>query len=336
MAPPLVGGIKGWAMRVLITGGAGFIGSHLTDALVAENNNVVVLDNLDDFYDPELKQRNLARWQDERRITVIKGDIRNGEHVHKAFDVLGQGGHVVHLAARAGVRPSVAQPVLYSSVNVTGTAHMLEMARHFNAKCFVFASSSSVYGSRSNAPFRESDPVDRPISPYAATKAAGELLCATFNHLYALPTVALRFFTVYGPRQRPDLAIAKFARLLMRGEEVPLWGDTGSARDYTFIDDTVRGIISALRTAWPTFEVINLGGSHPVRLDELLRELERATGRTARRKQMEGQAGDVPLTCAATEKAERLLQWKAQIDFSTGIRRYVEWLNGAEGQAFLR
>ncbi len=323
-------------MKVLITGGAGFIGSHLAEALAARDHEVIVLDNFDDFYSPALKRNTVARWKDQKRVSVIEGDIRNAEHVEQAFTALGRGGKVVHLAARAGVRPSVAAPVLYASVNVVGTTHLLEAARRFDVSGFIFASSSSVYGARSNPPFREEDRIDRPISPYAATKAAGELMCATFNQLYRLPAVALRFFTVYGPRQQPDLAIAKFTRLLMRGEEVPVWGDTASARDYTFVDDTVQGIVNALGQSWPDFEVVNLGGSRPVRLDELLGELERATGKSARRKLLSGQPGDVPLTCASVEKAEARLKWKATVDFSTGLRRYVEWLGTSEGQLFLR
>ncbi|MBL9038879.1 MAG: GDP-mannose 4,6-dehydratase [Archangium sp.] len=321
-------------MRVMVTGGAGFIGSHVVDALLARGDAVVVLDNVDDFYDPEIKRMNIARWGG--RAVFVEGDICDRAKVELGLEALGENGAVVHLAAKAGVRPSVENPVVYTRVNVEGTTMLLDAARRCGVSKFIFASSSSVYGARSNPPFREDDRIDRPISPYAATKAAGELLCSTFNHLYGLQTVALRFFTVYGPRQRPDLAIAKFSRRLLRNEEITLMGDLTSARDYTYVDDTVRGILSALARDWPTFDVINLGGAHPVQLGALLTALEHSTGRTAKRTHLGAQAGDVPLTCAATHKAEDRLGWKATVDLPTGLRRYVDWLNTPDGAPFLR
>jgi len=317
-------------MNVLVTGGAGFIGSHLVTALAARGDRVVVLDNFDTFYDPKLKRETAARLKAE----LIEGDLANEADVAKAFAAAGQGAVVVHLAARAGVRPSIAQPALYAKVNVEGTTHMLEAARKSQAKRFVFASSSSVYGARSNPPFSEEDRIDRPVSPYAATKIAGEMLCATFAHLYGLETVALRFFTVYGPRQRPDLAITKFARLIRRGEPVPFFGDGTSARDYTFVEDTVNGLLAAIDRSWPQFEVINLGGSRPVSLNEMVAAIEKAAGKKAVLNRQPDQPGDVPLTCAATAKSKALLGFEAKIHLDEGLKRYFAWLDSDEAKSW--
>jgi UDP-glucuronate 4-epimerase len=317
-------------MNVLVTGGAGFIGSHLVSALTARGDRVVVLDNFDSFYDPKLKRETAARLSAE----LIEGDLANEQDVAKAFSAVGRGAVVVHLAARAGVRPSIAQPALYARVNVEGTSNMLEAARKSGAQRFVFASSSSVYGARSNPPFSEEDAIDRPVSPYAATKIAGEMLCATFAHLYRLPTLALRFFTVYGPRQRPDLAISKFARLVRRGEPVPFFGDGNSARDYTFVEDTVNGIVAAMEKPAALYDVLNLGGSRPVTLNELVAGIERASGKKARLDRQPDQPGDVPLTCAATAKSERLLGFKANVSLDEGLRRYFTWLDSDEAKSW--
>ncbi len=317
-------------MNVLVTGGAGFIGSHLVTALAARGDRVVILDSFDTFYDPKLKRETASRLKAE----LVEGDLANEADVAKAFAAAGQGAVVVHLAARAGVRPSIAQPALYSRVNVEGTTHMLEAARKSGAKRFVFASSSSVYGARSNPPFSEEDRIDRPVSPYAATKIAGEMLCATFAHLYRLETVALRFFTVYGPRQRPDLAISKFAKLINRGAPVPFFGDGTSARDYTFVEDTVRGLLASIDRSWPQFEVMNLGGSRPVTLNELVAGIERASGKKANLDRQPDQPGDVPLTCAATEKAKRLLGFEAKIPLDEGLQRYFAWLATDEAKSW--
>jgi UDP-glucuronate 4-epimerase len=320
-------------VNVLLTGGAGFIGSHVAEALMKRGDRVTVLDCFDTFYDPAIKRRTAARLT-TLGVSFVEGDLRNLADVEKAFAAAGQGAGVIHLAARAGVRPSIAQPLLYSEVNVDGTTNMLEVARKQDASRFVFASSSSVYGARSNAPFSEEDRIDRPVSPYAATKIAGEMLCATFAHLYGLETCALRFFTVYGPRQRPDLAIAKFAKLISRNEMVPFFGDGSSARDYTFIDDTVRGVIAALDHRWPQFEVVNLGGSRPVTLKELVAGIERALGQKARLDRQSDQPGDVPLTCAATEKAERLLGWKANTPIDEGLARFAQWFKSSDADGW--
>jgi UDP-glucuronate 4-epimerase len=317
-------------MNVLVTGGAGFIGSHLTTALAARGDRVVVLDNFDTFYDPKLKRETAARLDAE----VIEGDLAVEADVEKAFAAVGEGAVVVHLAARAGVRPSIAQPALYARINVEGTTLMLEAARKSKAKRFVFASSSSVYGARSNPPFSEEDRIDRPVSPYAATKIAGEMLCATWAHLYQLECVALRFFTVYGPRQRPDLAISKFAKLIRRGEPVPFFGDGTTARDYTFVEDTVNGIMAAIDRSWPQFEVINLGGSRPVTLNELVAGIEKAAGKKAILDKKPDQPGDVPLTCAATQKSEKLLGFKAKVTMDEGLKRYFAWLDSDEAKSW--
>lgn len=317
-------------MNVLVTGGAGFIGSHLVEALAARGDRVVVLDNFDSFYEPKLKRETASRLKAE----VIEGDLDDPTALARAFSVAGWAPAVVHLAARAGVRPSILQPALYAKVNVEGTTKLLEAARLAQAQRFVFASSSSVYGARSNPPFSEDDRIDRPVSPYAATKIAGEMLCATWSHLYQLQTVALRFFTVYGPRQRPDLAISKFAKLIRQGEPVPFFGDGSSARDYTFVADTVNGLIAAVDRPWPRFEVVNLGGSRPVTLAQLVQAIEKATGKKAVLDRQPLQAGDVPLTCAATAKSQQLLGFQAQVQLDEGLGRYFAWLDGAEGASW--
>jgi UDP-glucuronate 4-epimerase len=320
-------------MNVLVTGGAGFIGSHVVEALLARGDRVTVFDSFDTFYAPAIKRATAERLAKAGAV-VVEGDLRNEAEVARVFTAAGESPGVIHLAARAGVRPSIAQPLLYSQVNVDGTTVMLEAARLARASRFVFASSSSVYGARSNPPFSEEDRIDRPVSPYAATKIAGEMLCATWAHLYGLEACALRFFTVYGPRQRPDLAIAKFARLIVRGETVPFFGNGSTARDYTFVADTVRGILAALDRRWPQFEVLNLGGARPVTLKELVSAIERALGKHARLDRQPDQPGDVPLTCAATEKAERLLGWRASTSIDEGLARFATWFDSADADAW--
>ncbi|MBK7861558.1 MAG: SDR family NAD(P)-dependent oxidoreductase [Archangiaceae bacterium] len=317
-------------MNVLVTGGAGFIGSHLVTALAARGDRVVVLDNFDTFYDPKLKRETAARLKAE----LVEGDLSVEADVARAFAAVGPNPTVVHLAARAGVRPSIAQPALYAKVNVEGTSHMLEAARKAQARRFVFASSSSVYGARSNPPFSEDDRIDRPVSPYAATKIAGEMLCATFAHLYQLTTIGLRFFTVYGPRQRPDLAISKFAKLIRRGEPVPFFGDGTTARDYTFVEDTVRGITAAIDRPLPLYEVVNLGGSRPVTLNELVAAIEKAAGKKAVLEKKPDQPGDVPLTCASTVKSKQLLGFEARVPVDEGLQRYFAWLDSDEAKSW--
>jgi UDP-glucuronate 4-epimerase len=313
-------------LRLLVTGGAGFIGSHFTARRIARGDRVVVLDDFNDFYDPAVKRANVAPFRNDSRFRLVEGDIRDRALVEDLFAQERFDG-VVHLAARAGVRPSLSQPVLYEEVNCVGTLHLLGAAVAHGRPLFVFASSSSVYGINSKLPFSEEDPIDRPISPYATTKRAGELHMFTGHHLHGLPAWCLRFFTVYGPRQRPEMAIARFIRAIETGEPIPLYGDGTSRRDYTFIDDIVDGIEAALDRGPPAagFEIVNLGGAHPVTLSELVAAIEQATGRKALLDRQPLQPGDVPVTYASIEKAERLLGFRARVPLAEGLRRTVEW-----------
>ena len=310
-------------MRILLTGGAGFIGSHLGERLLARGDRVVVLDDFNDFYDPALKRANVAVSQDNPSYRLVEGDIRDRNLVFRLFAEENFDA-VLHLAARAGVRPSLRQPVLYEEVNCVGTLHLLEAAVAHGNPRFVFASSSSVYGVNSKLPFSEEDPIERPVSPYATTKRAGELHVFTAHHLHDLPSVCLRFFTVYGPRQRPEMAIARFIRCLETDQPIPFFGDGGSRRDYTYIDDILDGVEAALDRSID-FEIVNLGGAHPVTLTDLVAALERATGRKARLDRQPDQPGDVPVTFAATEKAERVLGFRARVPLEEGLRRTVAW-----------
>src|ERR1044071_2430423 len=277
--------------NVLVTGGAGFIGSHLVGRLLAEGAwRVSVVDDFNDFYDPEVKRRNVEPF-----------------------------------AGRAGVRPSLAEPVLYAETNINGTLNLLELARQHGVRQFVFGSSSSVYGENEKVPFAEDDKVSEPISPYAATKAAGELLCHTYSHLFGLRCVCLRFFTVYGARQRPDLAIHKFARLISEGEPIPVFGDGTTRRDYTFVDDIIAGVRASMDYEASDYEVFNLGESRTVELRELIELLEKELGREAVIDRKPLQPGDVPQTFADISKARRLLGYDPKTPIEEGIRRFVEW-----------
>jgi UDP-glucuronate 4-epimerase len=313
--------------NILVTGGAGFIGSHLVDRLLAEGGwRVTVVDDFNDFYDPALKRANAARHAADGRFRLAECDIRDRAALARVFE----GANfscVVHLAARAGVRPSLAEPLLYNETNVTGTLNLLELSRAHGVPQFVFGSSSSVYGANAKVPFSEDDPVARPISPYAATKAAGELLCHTYSHLYGLRCVALRFFTVYGARQRPDLAIHKFARLISDGKPIPVFGDGTTRRDYTYVDDIISGVRAAIDYDATMFEAINLGESRTVSLSELISLLERELGRAAIIDRQAPQPGDVPQTYADISKARRLLGYDPRTQIEEGVRRFVEWFN---------
>ncbi len=310
-------------MKILVTGGAGFIGSHLADRLLARGDRVVVLDDFNDFYDPSVKRANVASHLGNPGYRLEEGDIRDRDRVFRLF-AEERFDAVAHLAARAGVRPSLSQPVLYEEVNCVATLHLLEAAVAHGRPRFVFASSSSVYGVNSKLPFAEDDPITSPVSPYAATKRAGELHVFTAHHLHDLPAVCLRFFTVYGPRQRPEMAIARFIRNIETGLPIPFYGDGGSRRDYTYIDDVVDGIEAALARN-SGFEIVNLGGARPVTLAELVRAVELATGRTAQLDRQPDQPGDVPVTYAAVEKAERLLGFRARVPLAEGLGRAVAW-----------
>ena len=310
-------------MEILVTGGAGFIGSHLTEKLLERGDKVVVIDNLNDYYNPRIKEQNLSRAMRSSSMNFIKGDILDMKILQKlfednSFDV------IVHLAARAGVRPSLEQPLLYEEVNCRGTLNLLEKARRHQIKRFVFASSSSVYGNVKEIPFHEDARIDRPISPYAATKAAGELYCFSYQHLFGISCTALRFFTVYGPRQRPDMAIHKFTTLIDQGREIPFFGDGGTARDYTFVSDIIDGVMAAIDRDLG-FEIINLGESRTTTLTTLVGIIEKELGRKAVLNKLPIQPGDVEITCADVSKARRLLDYDPSTTMEDGIHRFIEW-----------
>lgn len=311
--------------NILITGGAGFIGSHLVDRLLAEGGwRITVVDDFNDFYDPAIKRENVRTRLSNPDYQLIEADIRNPNALEQAF---GEPAFdcIVHLAARAGVRPSLKEPRLYVETNINGTLNLLELARTHGVKQFVFGSSSSVYGMNAKVPFSEDDPIFNPISPYAATKAAGELICHSYAHLYDLRIVCLRFFTVYGARQRPDLAIHKFAKLISAGYPIPVFGDGTTRRDYTYIDDIIAGVRAAMDYDQSNYEVINLGESRTVELRELISLLEQALGRTAEIDRQPLQPGDVPQTFADISKARALLGYDPQTQIEAGIEKFVEW-----------
>lgn len=311
------------AAKVLITGAAGFIGSHLARRLVGLGYSVVGLDNFDPFYDPAVKRRNLCDLLDKSNFQLVEADIRNQSQISQIF----QKNHfevVVHLAAKAGVRPSIDDPVGYADVNVNGTVVLLEAARQVGVSRFIFASSSSVYGNNPKVPFSESDNVDNPISPYAATKKAGELLCYTYHHLYQMSVWCLRFFTVYGPGQRPDLAIHKFARLIWAGKPIPVYGDGSMERDFTYIDDVIDGVVAAMQRC-SGYAIYNLGNSCPVRLDRLVELLEGVLGKKAVIERLPEQPGDVKRTYADIQKAQRDLGFCPKTALQEGLTRFAEW-----------
>lgn len=313
-------------MKILVTGGAGFIGSHTVERLLSEGHEVTIIDNFNDYYDPAIKRENIRAVRD--RITVLEADLRDPATAEKAF-AKGNFDGVIHLAARAGVRPSIEAPELYIDTNIKGTFYLLEAAKRHGVKRFVFASSSSVYGVNKKVPFAEEDPILQTISPYAMTKMAGEQMCSNYSHLAGIRTVSLRFFTVYGPRQRPDLAISKFTRLIHEDKPIDRYGKGDTARDYTFISDIVDGILGALaysgRSDVPVSSIFNLGGSQTVKLNELIAAIEKAVGKKARINEMPEQPGDVPLTSADVTKASKLLGFKPTTHIDTGIPKFVEW-----------
>lgn len=311
-------------MRVLVTGGAGFIGSHIAEALLARGDQVVVLDAFDFGYDPAIKEDNVRALQRYDGFTLVRGDIRDGElwdRVLSEADV----DAVVHIAACTGVRPSLEEPELYADINVRGLTVLLEAMRRNGVPHLVFASSSSVYGARPQGPFSETDRVDEPVSPYAATKKAGELLCATWNHLYGMSTTCLRFFTVYGPRQRPEMAIHLFADRIRRGQEIRMFGDGSSSRDYTYVDDIVKGVVAAVDRPMG-YKIINIGNCTPMRLDDLIRAIGDAVGREPIIRREPDQPGDVPLTFASVDRAKELLGYAPDTPMAEGLRCFVEWL----------
>ncbi|MFH1037596.1 MAG: NAD-dependent epimerase/dehydratase family protein [PVC group bacterium] len=310
-------------MKILLTGGAGCIGSHLADALLAEGHRVVIVDDFNDYYDPRLKAANLAAVRDNPRLTVEEADIRDRERMEELF-ARHRFPAVIHLAARAGVRPSLARPLIYQDVNVGGTLVLLEAARRSGTEKFLFASSSSVYGDCPRLPLCESEPALQPVSPYGLTKLIGEHCCRVFHRQYGLRIAALRFFTVYGPRQRPDMAIHFFSRCIRRKREIPVYGDGTSRRDYTFIGDIVAGILSALR-ADCGFEVFNLGGGHAVTLAELIGLLGEKFGAVPVVKRLSFQPGDVVATLADVGKARQLLGYRPSTALPEGLQSFVSW-----------
>lgn len=317
-------------MRTLVTGGAGFIGSHLVEKLVADGHEVSILDDFNDFYDPQIKRANLAGVA--RAVRVHEIDLRDAQGVrelfqHEKFDT------VVHLAARAGVRPSIAAPQLYYDTNVSGTLHLLEAARTAGLERFIFASSSSVYGVCKTIPFSEDAHLTQTISPYAATKIAGEFLCSTYSHLYQMRVVALRFFTVYGARQRPDLAIHQFTRRIEAGEPIDQFGDGSTRRDYTYIDDIIQGVTAAFRYDGPLFDIFNLGESETISLHDLIAAIEQALGRKAKINRLPEQPGDVPLTCADISKARKLLGYNPTTKLAAGLPKFIEWFRATNNES---
>ena len=314
------------ANHILVTGGAGFIGSHLTRRLLARGDRVTVLDDFNDFYDPSRKRANVAPFLGRPApfdYRLVEGDIRDAALVDRLF-AEGRFDGVVHLAARAGVRPSLQEPILYEDVNCIGTLRLLEAARRHGPDIFIFGSSSSVYGINEKVPFSEADEVNQPISPYATTKRTGELLCYNYHHLYGLRTACLRFFTVYGPGQRPEMAIHKFTDLLAKGRTVPMYGDGTSRRDYTYVDDILDGVVAALDLA-PGFEILNLGGADTTSLKDLIHWIAEELAVEPRIDYLPAQPGDVPITYADVSKASRLLGYSPKVPIREGLRRFVAW-----------
>jgi len=317
-------------MRILVTGGAGFIGSHLVEKLLAAGHEVAILDDFNDFYDPQIKHTNIAGVAKD--VTIYHVDLRDGASVRNLFH-REKFETVVHLAARAGVRPSIQHPQLYYDTNVSGTLHLLDAASVTGVERFIFASSSSVYGISKTVPFSEEQHLTQTLSPYAATKIAAEFLCSTYSHLYQMRVVALRYFTVYGPRQRPDLAIHQFTRRIYAGQPIEQFGDGATRRDYTYIDDVIQGTMAALKYDGPLFDIFNLGESDTIQLKDLIAAIENALGKKAKVNRMPEQPGDMPLTCADISKARKLLGYNPTTRFSDGLPRFIEWfLRSARGK----
>jgi len=310
-------------MKVLITGAAGFIGSHLSERLLNDGLIVVGVDNFDDFYDPQIKRRNLKGCLKNKNFQLVEADIRDSTAMDKTVSSSVE--IIVHLAAKAGVRPSIEKPLLYADVNINGTMVLLEAAKKNKVNKFIFGSSSSVYGNNKKVPFSEEDNVDFPISPYAATKKACELICHTYHHLYGISITSLRFFTVYGPRQRPDLSIHKFAKLIEQGSPIPVYGDGSMMRDFTYIDDIIDGTVAAMNKC-TGFNLYNLGESRPISVNNLIVEIEKALGKKTVKKYLPPQPGDVERTFADVTKAVNELGYKPNTTIQTGLAKFVQWL----------
>ncbi|WP_423149164.1 GDP-mannose 4,6-dehydratase [Rubrolithibacter danxiaensis] len=307
--------------RVLVTGGAGFIGSNLIKKLLELTSySVVCIDNFDGFYSKKQKELNIRPFLNNKNFELIEGDIRNANDLGKAEDITA----IIHLAAKAGVRPSIQDPILYQDVNVCGTQNLLEFAREKHVKQFIFASSSSVYGVNENVPWNEEEKL-LPISPYASTKLSCEMMGHVYSHLYGIRFLALRFFTVYGPSQRPDLAIHKFFKSIINNQPIPVFGDGSTSRDYTFVEDTVKGIISALDYDGSAFEIINLGNHKTVTLNHLINAIEEICGKKAVINRLPEQPGDVPRTYADISKAQRLLNYQPDTTLEYGLKNFFDW-----------
>src|SRR5436189_1476252 len=309
-------------MRILVTGGAGFIGSHLVEKLLAAGDAVIILDDFNDFYDPQIKRANIAGFA--KNVTVWHVDLRAAESLRNLFH-REKVDAIANLVDRAGVRPSIQLPQLYYDTNVTGTLHLLEAARVTGVERFVFASSSSVYGASKTVPFSEDQHLTQTLSPYAATKVAGEFLCSTYSHLYQIRVVALRYFTVYGPRQRPDLAIHQFTRRIYAGQPIDQFGDGSTRRDYTYIDDVIQGTMAALKYDGSRYDIFNLGESDTIQLKDLIAAIEKALGKKAKINRLPEQPGDMPLTCADISKARNLLGYNPATRLSDGLPRFTDW-----------
>jgi UDP-glucuronate 4-epimerase len=313
----------------LVTGGAGFIGSHVIDELLNLGHKVINYDDFNDYYDVNIKESNIVNHLKNSNYFLVRGDICDIEQLEKVF-ITNKVDAIVHLAARAGVRPSIENPLLYEKVNIQGTQNIFELAKKYQIKSLIMASSSSVYGNNDKIPFAEEDRVDRSISPYAATKVANEIMGHVYHKLYGINMIFLRFFTVYGPRQRPDLAIYKFVKLIKEGQSIPFFGDGKTARDYTYIDDIVHGVINSIKyveNEKNIYEIINLGGSHPITLTEMVKAIEQSLNMQAKIKRLPKQPGDVERTYADIKKAERLLNYNPQTPFLKGLKKFIIWFD---------
>jgi len=318
-------------MHILITGGAGFIGSHLCEKLIGLNHEIICIDNFNNYYNPKIKENNLKNIIDNKNFTLYRLDILNKEEINKVLSAQ-KIKMIIHLAARAGVRPSLSNALLYEAVNVQGTINLLEACKDYGIKKFIFASSSSVYGDNKKVPFSEDDNVDNPASPYAATKKSGELICYTYHHLYHTSILCLRLFTVYGPRQRPEMAIHKFTRHMLEGKPIEVYGNGTSSRDYTYIDDIISGIISSLDKI-NGYEIINLGNSKPINLLKLINLIEKATKRKAAIRYADTQPGDVFTTYANIRKAKKMLKYQPETSIEKGIEYFVKWYKKKEEES---
>ena len=321
-------------MNIVVTGGAGFIGSHLCEKLISLGSKIICIDDFDNFYNPAIKENNISEVTGSNHFKLYRSDITNPTQMEKIFSE-NSIDMVIHLAARAGVRPSIQNPLLYERVNILGTMNLLECCKKYNISKFIFASSSSVYGGNKKIPFSEKDNVDHPISPYAATKKAGELICYTYYDLYKISIYCLRFFTVYGPRQRPEMAIHKFTRQILKGEDIEIYGDGSSSRDYTYIDDVISGILSSLEQIGG-FEVINLGNSNTVKLIDLIRLIEITTGEKGNLKFTKSQPGDVFITYADIRKARKMLKYLPKTNIKEGLVKFVNWYKEKRKEGLLK